>query len=128
MTTKLERITPMLDAIEKAGGLHMDQGLLKELSYSERNKVAFSVWAFLFGIFYYFYHEMWKKGLTLLGIVIVIQIFLTLTVELIFPPFASVAWVVSSVIFATRAPINLYMTYRLDDDSWNPIKDLQNLL
>ena len=43
MTTKLERITPMLDAIEKAGGLNMDQGLLKELSNSERNKVAFSV-------------------------------------------------------------------------------------
>ena len=122
MSTKLERITPILDAIEKAGGLKMN---VKELSSKERGKVVFSVWAFLLGILYYFYQGMWKKGLVLLAASMVIQIISMFTIELIFPAFSSVAWIITAVIFSTRAPINLYSTYRLNDDSWNPIKDLQ---
>tara|TARA_B100000686_G_scaffold352782_1_gene455964 strand:- start:1989 stop:2387 length:399 start_codon:yes stop_codon:yes gene_type:complete len=131
MSTKIERITPILDAVEKAGGLNMAESFFKyspafkELSSKERSKATFSIWAFLFTIFYYIYHGMWKKGLTLLAAVIVIQIISSFTIELIFPAFTSVAWVITSVIYSTRAPINLYSTYRLNDDSWNPIKDLQ---
>ena len=66
-----------------------------------------------------------EKGLVLLAVAIIIQIISTYTVELIFPAFGNIAWIITSVIFATRAPINLYSTYRLNDDGWNPIKDLQ---
>ena len=134
MSTKLERITPTLDAIEKAGGLNMVEGFwwsvrrspaFMELSPKERRKVTFSIWAFLFTIFYYIYHGMWKKGLVLLAVSIVVQIISTFTIELIIPAFTNVAWILTSVIYATRAPINLYSTYRLNDDGWNPIKDWQ---
>ena len=131
MSTKLERITPILDTIEKAGGLNMAESLVKyspafmELSSKERRQATFSILAFLFTIFYYIYHGMWKKGLVLLAVAIIIQIISTYTVELIFPAFGNISWIITSVIFATRAPINLYSTYRLNDDGWNPIKDLQ---
>ena len=54
MSTKLERITPILDTIEKAGGLNMAESLVKyspafmELSSKERRQATFSIWAFLF--------------------------------------------------------------------------------
>ena len=131
MSTKLERITPLLDAIEKGGGLNMSESFFspspafKELSSKERRRATFSIWAFLFTIFYYIYHGMWKKGLVLLAASIVIQIISMFTIELIIPAFTSIAWILTSVIYASRAPINLYSTYRLNDDGWNPIKDLQ---
>jgi hypothetical protein len=34
-----------------------------KLSYSERLTIFFSIWGILFGPFYYFYLGMWKKGL-----------------------------------------------------------------
>ena len=134
MSTKLERITPTLDAIEKAGGLNMAEGFwwsvrrspaFKELSRKERRKATVSMWAFFFTIFYYIYHGMWKKGLVLLAVSTVALIISAFTIELIFPSVSSVSWVITSYIFSIRAPINLYSTYRLNDDSWNPIKDLQ---
>jgi hypothetical protein len=131
MSTKLERITPILDTIEKAGGLNMAESIFKyspafmELSSKDRRKATFSIWAFLFTIFYYIYHGMWKKGLVLLAVSIAVQIISMFTIELIVPAFANIAWILASVIYATRAPINLYSTYRLNDDGWNPIKDLQ---
>lgn len=131
MSTKLERITPILDTIEKAGGLNMAESLVKyspafmELSSKERRQTQYSILAFLFTIFYYIYHGMWKKGLVLLAVAIIIQIISIFTIELIFPAFGNISWIITSVIFATRAPINLYSTYRLNDDGWNPIKDLQ---
>ena len=132
MSTKLERIAPILDAVEKAGGLNWTESgwfkpspALKRLSFKERRKVTFSIWAFLFTIFYYIYHGMWKKGLVLLAVIIVVQIISAFTIELIIPAFTNIAWIITSFIYATRAPINLYSTYRLNDDGWNPIKDWQ---
>jgi len=132
MSTKLERITPILDTMEKAGGLNWTERsffkaspAFKVLSFKERRKITYSIWAALFTIFYYIYHGMWKKGLVLLAATIVVQIISTFTIELIIPAFTNIAWLLTSVIYATRAPINLYSTYRLNDDGWNPIKDLQ---
>lgn len=116
MATKIEKVTPVLDLIEKAGGIKMP--LLKELSPKERIKVAYSVWAFLFSIFYYVYHGMWKKGLVLLAVSVAV----TIPINLFLPTFANITWIITSVIYATRAPVNLYSKYRLNDDSWNPFK------
>ena len=120
MSTKSERVEPVLDAVQKAGGISL--ALIKELNSKERSKVSFSVWAFLFTIIYYIYHGMWKKGVVLLAVSAVLQIISLFTVALIFPAFANVSWIIPAVIFATRAPVNLYSKYRLDDDSWNPLK------
>jgi len=120
MSSKLERITPVLDAVEKAGGIRIP--LINELSNKEKRKVTFSVWGFLFTIFYYVYQGMWKKGLVLLVVCVALQIISAFTIELIFPAFTNAAWVISSAVYATRAPVNLYSKYRLNDDSWNPLR------
>ncbi len=120
MTTKLERVQPILDAVEKAGGVKLS--LYKELNSKEKGSCTFNIWGALFGIFYYVYHGMWKKGLALLGIVIVLNIILSFTIFLLIPALANGAFIISMVVYAVRTPVNLYSHYKLNDDSWNPLE------
>lgn len=120
MATKLERITPVLDAVEKAGGVKIP--LVKDLSTKEKRKVSMSIWAFLFTIFYYGYHGMWKKGIVLLAVCVVLQLISVFTIELVIPEFSNIAWILTAVVYGSRAPVNLYSKYRLHDDSWNPLR------
>ena len=115
MSDKAEKLAPILDAVEKAGGVKLSAA--KELDWAERRRVSFSIWAFLFTIIYYIYHGMWKKGLVLLAVSIALQVIVALI-----PPLVGFAPFVASIIYATRAPVNLYSKYRLGDDSWNPLK------
>jgi hypothetical protein len=101
--------------IEKAGGVKMPG--IKSLPVSERIKVSFNVWGFLFGPIYYFAKGMWKKSLPLLGIAIVLVVIL----EAIFRKFGfpeSLTNFVASAIFAARANIDYYKKIKLDDDGW----------
>jgi len=118
MSDKELRLKPLFDAMDKAGGLKPTSAQLKSLTLKERLKATFSIWAFLFGIFYYLYHGMWKKGLFLMLVCIVPLFLLNLL-----PSFPAVLWNLSLVIiFATRAPFNLYSKYKLNDDGWNFLK------
>jgi len=121
MGDKRSRLQPRFDAIEKAGGIqlpNMKRGSGVSFTAMERHKASFSVWAFLFTIFYYGYHGVWKKGLSLLVIGIVAQlsldIILEMTAGIAFPP------IVSSVLFGMSAPRNLYSKYVLNENGWNP--------
>ncbi|MGC6475582.1 MAG: DUF2628 domain-containing protein [Parvibaculales bacterium] len=117
MSNKEIRVQPIIDAVEKAGGIKLPN--IKTLSSSERFKVSFSIWAALFSIFYYLWHGMWKKGLTLLVVYWVIYV-----IAAFFLPaeHLSLVNIVGMVIFATRAPVNLYSHYKLKDTSWNPLR------
>ena len=114
VSNKELRLQPLFDAMDKAGGPKKPD--IKSLTSAERSRVSFSVWAFLFNIAYYLYHGMWKKGLFLLSVCIV----LVSLIGYFFPGFP--AWIITSVMFATFAPINLYSKYKLNDDGWNFLK------
>jgi hypothetical protein len=62
MSNKELRLKPLFDAMDKAGGTKQPD--FKTLTFKEKFKIGFSIWAFLFSIFYYLYHGMWKKGMT----------------------------------------------------------------
>tara|TARA_B110000003_G_scaffold210891_1_gene209863 strand:+ start:583 stop:969 length:387 start_codon:yes stop_codon:yes gene_type:complete len=127
MGDKRSRLQSRFDAIEKAGGIklpNMKRGSGVTFTAMERHKATFSVWAFLFGIFYYGYHGVWKKGLSLMAIALVILVLLDTLIVTFFPTiydaWDSASYVISAVLFATCAPRNLYSKYVLDENGWNP--------
>lgn len=101
--------------LEKAGGVKMPQ--LKTLTFSERRKVIFNVWGFLFGPFYYLAKGMWKKALSLVGVAILI----ILVLEAICKAMGvsdSITNFVAGAIFASRATIDYYKKVKLQDNGW----------
>jgi len=113
-SSKELRLQPLFDAMDKAGGTKKPD--VMSLTFKERLKVSFNIWAFLFNIIYYLYHGMWKKGLSLLGVCIA----LVVPLAYFFPDFPS--GIITSALFATFAPINLYSKYKSNDDGWNFLK------
>ena len=127
MGDKRSRLQARFDAIEKAGGIklpNMKRGSGVSFTAMERHKATFSIWAFLFGIFYYGYHGVWKKGLSLMAIALAILVLLDTLIVTFFPTiydaWDAASYVISAVLFATCAPRNLYSKYVLNENGWNP--------
>jgi len=124
MGDKRARLQKKFDAVEKAGGIKLPN--IKTLSFKERNQCIFSIWGFLFIIVYYGYHGVWKKGLSLLAIGLIITLLLDFIIMNFIPTFydawGDIAFIITSVLFATRAPVNLYSKYILNENGWNPFK------
>lgn len=112
MEPKLEKYASLFALIDKAGGVKLPDA--KNLTTNEQVKIRINVFAFLFTIFYYVYAGMWKKGLALFGICLVI----TTIIATLEPNFANFLWVVTSLIFAMRANLDLYKEYKLGDKGW----------
>jgi hypothetical protein len=107
------KFSSVFELIKKAGGPSLPD--IKKLSFSERLQVIFNVWGFLFGIIYYFHHKLIKKGLLYLAVSIVIVLFQMSFI----PELDNVSYLVTCLIFATRANIDLYGKYVLNnDDKW----------
>ena len=112
MSEKAAKLQPLFDLIDEAGGPKLPN--IKSFDFGKKMKVSSNIWAFLFGIFYYLYHGMWKKGVVLL----VISIVLTLVVDNTIPPLSKIDWIITCVIFAARANVDLYKKYKLSDGGW----------
>ena len=112
MSDKAAKLQPLFDLIDKAGGPKLPN--IKTFDFGEKMKVSFNIFAFLFTIIYYLYHGMWKKGIVLLAISVVLSII----VDSFIPSLSSISWLITSVIFATRANVDLYKKYKLNDDGW----------
>ncbi|MDD5358721.1 MAG: DUF2628 domain-containing protein [Sulfurovaceae bacterium] len=50
----------------------------KQLTFGERITIGMNFWAFFFSFIYFFIKGMWKKGLVLLGIFVVLSIIASL--------------------------------------------------
>lgn len=60
------------DLIEKAGGPTCQR--FRQLSFGERFRLVFNIWAVLFGPIYYLAKGMWRKAITMLGLSVVAQV------------------------------------------------------
>jgi hypothetical protein len=124
MGDKRVRLQKKFDAVEKAGGIKLPN--IKTLSFKERNQCVFSIWGFLFTFVYYWYHGVWKKGLSLLAIGLIFTLLLDFIIMNFIPTYydawGDIAFIITTVLFATRAPVNLYSKYILNENGWNPFK------
>lgn len=106
----------LFETIDNAGGLNNRGGLnsagIKHLTFPEKMRISFNPWAFLFGIFYFIYVGMWKKGLGLLliGFLLVVagQIFLH----------NNSGTIAANILFGLRANVALYKEYELGQKTW----------
>lgn len=110
----------LIELIDKAGGLNSGFKSFfvpfqnhKALTFGERYKIGFNIWGFIFTFFYYLYHKMWKKALTLT----VISFALIFVIDYFFPN-NYITYVISSLIFGSRANIDLYKKYKLKSNDW----------
>ena len=55
-------------------GMWKNRARARVLSYSERMKIGFNIWGFLFGPFYYFVKGMWIKGAIIVGAALVLAL------------------------------------------------------
>lgn len=112
MNNKADKLQPLFDLIDLAGGPKLPN--IRSLDFGKGMKVTSNIWAFFFGIFYYLYHGMGKKGVVLS----VISIVLALLVDHFFPALSEISWIIAAAIFGTRANVDLYKKYKLSDDGW----------
>ena len=61
--------------IEKAGGRHLPHR--DRLTFGERRCVSISLWAWLWGPWYYFYMGMWRKALLYSSVLVVLYLLST---------------------------------------------------
>jgi hypothetical protein len=97
--------------IDKAGGPNFSK--FKDLEFRERLYISFNIWAFLFGVFYYAAKGMWKKGLTLL----VISIIIFTIIDMLFG-IGNYFGMGVAAIFGSRANIDYYKKIIHGDDEW----------
>jgi hypothetical protein len=105
------------DLIEKAGG--PTRPLFKQLSLGERFRLAFNLWALLFGPFYYLAKGMWRKATTIVALTLSVLVFTS-----ILAPDGSLGFLENmlttmiSFWFFLNANINYYKKIVLDDNGW----------
>lgn len=103
--------------LEKAGGVKLQK--LKDLSTGERMKIMFNILAFLFGPLYYVAKGMWKKGLVLLGICVLILLVLDIVFQLLgLVELGNAVGYGVGAVFAVRANIDYYKKTVLGDNGW----------
>jgi hypothetical protein len=102
--------------LEKAGGPKLPKA--KELAFGERVKVVFNVLGFVFGPFYYLAKGMWKKAISLFSVCIVAIVILAIILDAMGMSDEIPIYLISSVVFATRANIDYYKKIVLGDNGW----------
>jgi len=98
------------ELLEKAGEFNgVTYENYKSLSFKERQKIGFNLIAFIFGPFYYFYKKMWAKGGALFGLIILINVILTIIEMAIGTSFSTIIYQVpGAVICASLANYDFY--------------------
>lgn len=105
------------DLIEKAGGPELPQH--KRLRISERLRVMFNFWAFVFGPLYYIAKGMWRKAIAIFSPGLALFILITMLA-----PDGELDFIMSAVNSATvatftlRANISYYRKMILGDNGW----------
>ncbi|MFN7571514.1 MAG: DUF2628 domain-containing protein [Betaproteobacteria bacterium] len=104
--------------LRKAGGPSMKN--IKDMPISERIRGStFNILAFLFGPFYYIAKGMWRKGVALFVVCVVVVVLLDIVLTL--SGFAKVGKALGygvSAVFAVRANIDYYKKMVLGENGW----------
>ncbi|MEK2536129.1 zinc-ribbon domain-containing protein [Tetragenococcus halophilus] len=77
------------------------------------NNEHFNIWSAIFGVFYYIYKGLWKKGLLLQSLVTLVIAF----IQLFVPEEAPLEWI-SVALFATRGPVDIRRKEQDNETMW----------
>ena len=107
--------------IEKAGGERArwwKWSEWKQLSWKEKRLITSNLWAFIFGPLYYVYLGMWRKAITLMLVVTVIDVIIGMTGDALDVPLDKSLWLVSALAFKQCANIDYYRKTVLNRREW----------
>ncbi|MCV7281720.1 DUF2628 domain-containing protein [Mycolicibacterium flavescens] len=95
----------------------------KQLSFMDKLRLTNNIWGLLFGPIYFFVKGMWRKGLVLLGAVVVLA---TIAIGLDVPDIIDRALSLIVPVFAmTTANYAYYLHAVKGDRSWNVFEGLR---
>ena len=108
------------DLIDKCGGFNgnaflpdvADRKKIRELGFLAPIRLAINIWAFLFGPFYYFAKGMWRRGLSLCAI----GLLLSKLIDNL--GFHAASMTSASALFMLRANMDYYRKVVLNDNGW----------
>lgn len=108
-------------AIEKAGGertrwWRWPEG--KQLTGKEKRLITSNLWAFVFGPFYYLALGLWRKAITLMVVVLVIDVILEIVGNAVGFPVDRFLWIVSAIMFKQCANVDYYRKTVLNRREW----------
>lgn len=108
-------------AIEKAGGertrwWRWPEG--KQLTGKEKRLITSNLWAFVFGPFYYLYLGLWRKAITLMVVVLIVDVILEIFGNAVGFPVDHFLWIVSAIIFKQCANVDYYRKTVLNRREW----------
>lgn len=101
----------------------------KSLDKKSSHKVMFNVYAFIFGVFYYFFKGMWEKGIIILFISMAYTLSLSIFEEALeFQIYSALYWVIPSSIIAIIATFDYYKKVSENQRIWPALHSLNNKL
>ena len=107
--------------IEKAGGERArwwKWSEWKQLTWKEKRLITSNLWGFVFGPLYYVYLGMWRKAITLMLVVTVIDVIIGMTGDALDVPLDKSLWLVSALAFKQCANIDYYRKIVLNRREW----------
>lgn len=96
-----------------------ETGNKRKANKEKRNKGNFNFWAAFFGIFYYIYKGLWKKGLLLTSLVVIILMIVELIFQRIAP--SSLSTALSIGIFGSMANMDLQRKEQTGETMWKEL-------
>lgn len=102
--------------------------LIKGISFKERFDLVFNIWAMVFGVFYYIAKGMWKKGLILQGIFLLMGVGLLLLEQVVGKTIPAVFyWSVPAAFFAICANRDYYALKVKGKSTWDALPQFVGL-
>lgn len=105
--------------MEQAGGVRLPR--LGTLPLGDRVRVLFNIWALIFWPIYYLVKGMWRKGLALLLVILVVLLLVELACGILGISDKKIYFIsniVVPLIFSMRANIDYYKKIVLSDNGW----------
>lgn len=105
--------------VEKAGGSKLPN--TQSLTSSEKRKISFSLYGFIFNFFYYLYLGMWKRAIFLIGIATAVNMSIVV-LDLLFPEtkvistLLNISWLTAPLIFGSYA-VKDYYSFAIEKNS-----------
>jgi len=107
--------------IERAGGERVrwwNWPEWKQLTWKEKRLITSNLWAFMFGPLYYLCLGMWRKAITLMLVVTVIDVIIGMACDALDMPVDRFLWIVSALTFKHCANIDYYRKTVLKRREW----------
>lgn len=105
--------------LHKAGGAAMPQSI--ELTLAERATVRFNLLAFVLGPVYYAAMGMWKKGVSLAVLAVLLVLLARALLDaagLAHTGLGTMVYLIAPLLYAARANIDYFTRVVLHDDGW----------